>query len=124
MTNGKEIKSRPDVTFSPNFTNTVSVAAGATLKAIGEVVLSSIEIDAADSGTIDGFAFAESGELNVKNLSENGPIGGLFPNSTGLANLKKWSVSVNGASMPGKMVAVSENGALSLVSKGLVFSVR
>ena len=124
MTNGKEIKSRPDVTFSPNFTNTVSVAAGATLKAIGEVVLSSIEIDAADSGTIDGFAFAESGELNVKNLLENGPIGGLFSNSTGLANLKKWSVSVNGASMPGKMIAVSENGTLSLVSRGLVFSVR
>ena len=121
---GYEIASRPNVTISPNFTNTVSVAAGATLKAIGEVVLSSMEIDAVNAGTVDGFSFAESGELNVKNVSGNGVLGGTFLNSANLGNLKKWSVSVDGSPMPGKMISVSESGALSLVSRGLVFSVR
>jgi hypothetical protein len=83
-----------------------------------------MEIDAVNAGTVDGFSFAESGELNVKNVSENGVLGGTFLNSTDLGNLKNWSVSVNGSPMPGKMISVSESGALSLVSRGLVFSVR
>jgi hypothetical protein len=122
--NGYEISSYPDYRVSPNFSNTVSVAAGATLKAIGEVVLSSMEIDAVNAGAVDGFSFAESGELNVKNVSGNGALGGTFVNSVNLGNLKNWSVSVNGSPMPGKMISVSESGALSLVSRGLVFSVR
>lgn len=122
--NGYEISSYPDYRVSPNFSNTVSVAAGATLKAIGEVVLSSMEIDAVNAGAVDGFSFAESGELNVKNISGNGVLGGTFLNSANLGNLKNWSVSVNSSPMPGKMISVSESGALSLVSRGLVFSVR
>jgi len=123
-TSGYPIPSYPDYRVSPNFSNTVSIAAGATLKAIGEVVLSSMEIDAVNAGTVDGFSFAESGELNVKNVSGNGVLGGTFVNSVNLVNLKNWSISVNGSPMPGKMISVSESGSLSLVSRGLVFSVR
>ena len=124
MTNGKEIKSRPDATFSPNFTNTVSVAAGATLKAIGEVVLSSIEIDAADFGTVDGFSFAASGELNVKNLPADGSLGGVFANAKGIANLKNWAFTVDGAAVPGKKIAVSPSGAVSVIPRGFALTVR
>lgn len=122
--NGYEVSSYPDYRISPNFTNTVSVAAGATLKAIGEVVLSSIEIDAADFGTVDGFSFAASGELNVKNLPADGSLGGIFANAKGIANLKNWAFTVDGAAVPGKKIAVSPSGAVSVIPRGFALTVR
>ena len=116
--------SYPDFRPSTNFTNTVSVAAGATLKAIGEVFLSSMEIDAADFGTVDGFSFAASGELNVKNLPADGSLGGVFANAKGIANLKNWAFTVDGAAVPGKKIAVSPSGAVSVIPRGFALTVR
>ena len=121
---GYPISSYPDFRPSPNFTNTVSVVAGATLKAIGEVALSSMEIDAADFGTVDGFSFAASGKLNVKNLPADGSLGGVFANAKGIANLKNWAFTVDGAAVPGKKIAVSPSGAVSVIPRGFALTVR
>ena len=100
------------------------MAAGATLKAIGEVVLSSMEIDATDFGTVDGFSFAASGELNVKNLPADDSLGGIFANAKGIANLKNWAFTVDGAAVPGKKIAVSPSGAVSVIPRGFALTVR
>ena len=123
-TDGQEIATRPAESISAAFTNTVQVASGATLEAIGEVVLSSIKIDAADAGTMDGFSFAEKGELEIENLESGGTVAGLFTNATDLANLKKWTLSVNGGGSGGKMLVVNADGTLKVIPRGFMFSVR
>ncbi len=122
--NAQEIAQYPSCRASSAFTNAVSVASGATLKAIGEVVLSSIRIDAANAGTIDGFSLAESGELEIANLGSDGAVEGVFLNATDLGNLKKWTLSVNGGGSGGKMLVVNSNGTLKVVPRGIVFSIR
>ena len=91
-------------TVMPN--TPVKVAAGATLRAdisaneaAGKPVLNSITVSSAGNGTIDGFAFAANGTLNVElqpgeSMSGNIPI--TFTNATDLANVKNWSLKANG----------------------------
>ena len=123
-TDGQEINTRPSWSIPADFTNTVSVARGATLKAIGEAVLSSIRIDAADAGTIDGFSLAENGELEIVDLGSDGVVEGMFTNSVNLANLKNWTLSVNGRGSGSKRLVVNQDGTLRVVARGIVFSVR
>ena len=85
---------------SPMPTNAiVSVASNATLRAEGgRYTLSNLKVSAAGAGTIDGFDFAETGTLSVVDWT-NGIITlpMTFSNCTGLKNLRKWTLTVNGA---------------------------
>lgn len=123
-TGGYGISGYPDYRPSSSFTNAVSVASGATLKAIGEVVLSSIRIDAANAGTIDGFSLAETGEIAITNLPADGTVDGVFMNAANLQNLKTWALSVNGKAAASKKVVVCQDGTLKIVARGLMFSIR
>ena len=120
--NGIEIASQPGwAVGSVQLTNVadVVVAAGATLKADGAVVLRRLgaEIDAAGNvvkggGTVDGFAVAQKG---VFNLSRMPPEGGVvvpyaFSNMVDLANLRMWSVAVDGAAVPKYRIAATTAG--------------
>ena len=80
----------------------VNVAPGATLKAVGQVALNCLTIDAArGNGVVDGFDFAEEGTLQIVSGSAGlrqftAPL--LLANlpEGALARLKKWKVAVNG----------------------------
>ena len=120
--NGIEIASQPDwAVGSVQLTNVadVVVAAGATLKSDGAVVLRRLgaEIDSAGNvvkggGTVDGFAVAPKG---VFNLSRMPPEGGVvvpyaFSNMVDIANFRTWSVAVNGTAMSKYRIAVMTAG--------------
>ena len=80
-----------------------AVAAGATLKAVDPgLAVTALEVDAAKGcGTLDGFALAADGEVTLTNVDLTTgasvlPLGGAFANVEGLANVKNWTLSVNG----------------------------
>ena len=108
----------------------VKVAKGATLKALEAVTLPALTIDcAADAmGTIDGFAFAAKGRINLVNLDRKAgkiriPV--TFANCTGLENLAKWDVYLNGAEKPSasREVEVGPDG-VTVWAKGLSVLIR
>ncbi len=109
--------------------STVSVAAGATLRAEGEVSpIRSVTVDAqAGAGTIAGFTYAaEGGMLNVVNVSAADAVAlpGIYSGDGGaLANVAKWDLFVNGKRATAYGIAV-ENGALRLVRHGFFMIVR
>ena len=90
-------------TVMPN--TPVKVAPGATLRAdisadeaAGKPVLSSITVSPAGNGTIDGFAFAANGTLNVETPdAESMPthVSIAFTNAADIANIAQWSLQAN-----------------------------
>ena len=102
----------------------VSVAAGATLRAEGRrPTLSRLKISALGGGTIDGFAFAESGELHVVDVSYGSvtlPV--TFANAEGIANIRNWTLYVNGSSS--KMSIDESGGVLRLLPPGFMLLFR
>ena len=105
-------------TVMPN--TPVKVAPGATLRAdisaneaAGAPVLSDITITSAGNGTIDGFAFAANGTLNVEGVSGGSDTVNIpftFTNATTLANLANWSVKLDGEDKRNKRLSATENG--------------
>ena len=80
----------------------VSVAPDAVLEAKGPVVLKTLTADAsgAGNGTVKGFTFAAAGTLRVTGLGA--PVGRCeipmaLEGCTGLENVSKWTLLVNGA---------------------------
>ena len=104
----------------------VSVAAGATLMADGEVTLRSLSVDCAAErmGTIIGFTFAKDGKIALKNLDRASMaakfIHATFMGCTGLENLSAWQVVIGEDARPiaGWTASVSENG-IQIAPKGL-----
>ncbi len=97
----------------------VRVAAGATLKAKGTVTLPALTLDCANgNGTLDGFAFADTGVVNLVNFtpgSEAQSVPITFAN-TDAATLAKvngrtWNVSVDGVAAPSIRVSLSADHA-------------
>ncbi len=85
----------------PNVSD-VSVASNAVLEALGDVELKTLSVDAsgAGNGTVKGFAFASAGTLRVTGLGA--PVGRCeipmaLEGCTGLENVSKWTLLVNGA---------------------------
>ena len=106
----------------------VSVAAGAELVAHApeKPVINALTVDGtAGGGTIDGFAFASSCELNIVNPpSDSGyDIPMTFVNVTGLESSKKWLVSVGGVRKVNLRVGASANG-LSVYPVGMRLILR
>ena len=95
----------------------VNVAAGATLKAEGNVTLPAITVDCTNgNGTIDGFDFAETGTVNLVNLASDEAVSvpitfaNLPDGALSRVNAKKaWSVTVNGKASASRRVVFTES---------------
>jgi hypothetical protein len=113
----------------------LSVAAGASLKVIGDEAVVMPEVRAikvdgsAGAGTVQGVKFAASGVLNVVNCSFEGhsvslPLG--FAQAEGVENLSKWAIKIDGGEIPSRLnVSVASDGSSVTVSKiGMTIVVR
>jgi autotransporter-associated beta strand protein len=118
-------------TVMPN--TPVKVASGATLRAdisanetAGKPVLSSITVDLAGGGTIDGFALAASGTLNVKGLpkrlGESKFIPLNFANADGLGNVAGWTLQADGEEVRRKELKVTSDG-ITIIPPGMTIIV-
>ena len=107
--------------------SSISVSDGATLKAEGEqpISLSNLSVDCAKNvGTIDGFAFAKVGSVNIINAPSTAvelPL--VFSNCTGIENILEWSVSIAGKPHSKRKLALRD-GKLVLDPTGLVLILR
>ena len=125
---GFTIAAAPTCTLLDNVSS-VSVAAGATLRAEGEISpIRSITIDAdAGMGTIDGFKYAsEGGTLSVVNVepAESVSLPGAYAGDGGtLSNIAAWDLFINGKRTSAYAIAV-ENSALRLVRHGFSLLIR
>ena len=107
----------------------VSVAAGATLKCLyGTVTLDSFCLDmTSGGGTVEGFAFAEEGTLSLDNvISGETLLEKTFTsvNCTGVTNLSKWTLMVNGGATSKYTASVSADGKVRLASVGMRVIIR
>ena len=106
----------------------VSVKSGAVLKAVGNVTLKNIKIDAATgAGTFDGFTFAPDAEVEIANLNagEACIVPAAFPNVSGLDGAAGWTwnfTSTTGRKLRGR-AAVSATG-VRYIPVGIRISIK
>ena len=105
----------------------VSVASGATLKYVGSTPLtvSNLVLSVSGFGTLEGaFAFAANGTIEVPNLpNESVSIStGTHVGSTGFENIRRWSVTSDGAPMR-RIVGVMD-GKIDISKCGTYFILR
>ena len=106
---------------------TVKVAKGATLKAEGDdpVTISGIIASTNGVGTIDGFAFAESGTIDIPEVSRIGKgisIEADFRNCE-LPDASEWTLKLNGTVKPNASVAITPTG-IKVAGTGLTVPIR
>ena len=122
---GYAINGNPPVSSLQNI-RYVSVAKNATLKTECDNVgkIGALRVDAsAGCGTIDGFAFKDSANLDVVNMPEEGatvPI--TLENVTGFTTAK-WSLTINGEVNPKYALGVSNHGFV-VVKRGTALVIR
>ena len=109
----------------------VSVAAAGTLKSIGgSQTITKFGLDMANGGgTVEGFAFAETGTLNLTGVDTDSGVShwekSFNPvNCTGVANLSNWTLLVNGSETSKHSVSVTADGKVRLFGLGLRVIVR
>ena len=102
----------------------VGVSGGGTVRAAAPITASALKVDAVAGGTVDGFAFPDSGTLEVVNAgartSDELPV--TFLNVTGLENVEGWTVTGDGVSSRTKIRLRS--GRLWLMPPGTVLILR
>jgi hypothetical protein len=101
----------------------VSVAQGATLKAIGDMALSSLVLSKDGNGTIDGFTFDDGGAISVEvgsSFSGRLEIPVQFVNCSNMKNLEKWTLSIDGGSSRGRKLRVQNDGTVAVEPPGMV----
>ena len=106
----------------------VSVAANATLKTETEVTVSSLKVDAAGAGTMDGFTFAaNNGTLDVVSGMEIPPYGAILPgtyvNCEGFENIAGWNLKMNGDTSRKYRIKV-RGGHICIVPRGISVSFK
>lgn len=104
----------------------VTVANGAALKFEGETppIISHLKLDAATTGSIEGFAFAESGTIEIADLSRDTVgLGVNLSGSSGTENLLRWTVIADGKVNAKVRVAAAGSG-LAVVRIGTVVVLR
>ena len=107
----------------------IAVAADAVLDVEPEagVTVSGITYDVAlGGGTVKGVTFAASGTVEVKgnvSTSETTPLPMTFENVTDLANVSRWSPSVNGVAKPRMRIKATATG-LMLCPQGTMLLFR
>ena len=82
-----------------------------------------LTVDAADAGTIEGFAFAQNGVLNLVNMNGATVLPGTYTGCTGLENIANWTVKVNGH-VRKNIRAVVEDGRIRIMMPGISISFR
>ena len=109
----------------------VSVASGATLKCLyGTVTLDSFCLDmASGGGTVEGFAFADTGALYLTGVDTDSGVNqwekSFNPeNCTGVTNLSGWTLYVNGSETSKHSVSVTAEGKVRLFGLGLRVIIR
>ena len=111
-----------------NNAKSVSVAAGATLAAEGNITLPGLAVDFSEGGgTISNFTFAASGEVYLSNVPDgNGPVlpGWTFVGCTDMENIASWTVCVNGAPRSRWRAKASPDGVVSILRPGMVVSFK
>ena len=117
--------------FSTNgvaaLTMPVTVFPGATLKSESNASICSLVLSKAGNGTIEGFAIPEEGSLDVEGDGMGSGVQSIpvdFRNCTGLKNIEKWNLTVNGGSARARNIRVSDDGAIELVPPGLVIVLK
>jgi hypothetical protein len=111
--------------------SSVKVVGGSKLIYDGDAahapVLRNLAADTASGGTIDGFAFAAEGAIDVT-LAQSAMGTVALPvkieNVPGTADFSKWAVSINGNPTATKRLAADRNGNLALHSYGMTVVVR
>jgi hypothetical protein len=121
---GFPIRGRADMPTPLQNVRSVSVAAGATLKTYDGVEISSLKVDSAGAGTIDGFTFAENGTIDVSNPPDDSSfLPGTYVNCSGLENVSGWALKVNGTANA-KCKVIVRNGKLYFARLGFVITFR
>ncbi len=106
---------------------TVSVATNCTLEAVGSLTLKALTLDANGNGTVKGFAFAESGDVDVANLGagvKEATFDMAFEDVTGLQNLTRWTLTIGGERAVNRALTFGSDGKLRLISRGFMLLVR
>ena len=91
------------------------------------MLLHSLVLSKAGNGTIEGFAIPEEGSLDVEGDGMESGVQSIpvdFKNCTGLKNIEKWNLTINGGSARARNIRVSDDGAIELVPPGLVIVLK
>ena len=109
--------------------SSLQVKGDATLDVVGEsMTVSKLVVDAASAGTTKNVTFAETGTLAVTNLPSGSfvELPGSYPNARGLANIEKWTLTVNGKDYSSRrsIKVNAETGKITLSSYGLILTIR
>lgn len=112
--------------------SSVKVSGGAKFIYDGDAVfapaLNNLKVDAASvGGSIDGFAFAAEGAIDVTPAQETMGTMTLpvkIENISGSADFSKWNVSLGGHPTATKRMALDKNGNIALYSYGMTVVVR
>ena len=112
-----------------NHVRSISAAAGSTLKFDGPEapVVSGLTADPAGNGTIDGFDFAESGMLYVKNADPDSAAIDLavdLQNASGIGHIAGWNLSINGAETAHYAISSASSSMIRVVKIGFRVIVR
>ena len=102
----------------------VIVSGGAVMEAEGNVALSTLTVDAADTAngvaSVSGFAFGDEGSLKVTGLTGLTAKLPLVVSGAFAKNVEKWTVHVDGELVPNLNVNVSADGRVSVFPAGTV----
>lgn len=104
----------------------VTVANGGRLKFEGTTppTISHLKLDAVATGSIEGFAFAESGTIEIADLSRDTVgLGVSLSGSVGVGNLPKWTVVSGGKVNPKVRVAATKDG-ITVLRNGTIVVLR
>ena len=108
----------------------VSVDAGATLRADCadglKFSIKGLTVDPAKgAGTIDGFAFAESGTFNLTSLPQGGSkYKFTLVNCEGFENVADWTVKLNSQPSNRYEIGVAADGTVTVFRKGLIVIIK
>ena len=108
----------------------MGVNAGATLVSDAEVAVNEIVYDAAKGGgSLDGFAFAESGTFRIVNAASDKVQALDLPmtfgtNVSGQENVAGWSVVLNGTAMGSRRTVTATPDGFKMTSSGLMLIIR
>lgn len=125
-TDGAPVAGSTDRTYSVLTGNPfVSVAPGATLVADGDITIKNLTLDGEKGmGTLDGFAFDESGTINI--VGDKAKFLDKAPadiRGATVGRVSDWAVSVNGTLKPGWKVAASSDG-IKIIKSGMLLLFR
>jgi hypothetical protein len=128
-TSGCTIASAPASLFDVlNNVKAVSVDAGATLAAEGDVTIPGLAVDlSAGCGTISNFTFAPNGTVYLENIPaqlQSASLDWTLQDCDGVANLASWKVAVDDVRTDRWRMQVSPAGDISVCREGFRMIIR